>query len=385
MLLPGADAQSGQGGGLAGYLSSVRKDIDRWRDARLINDATASALAAEAEAHHRRGFSLGSILAILAAILVGAALLLLIAANWEAFPRLARVATIFVVILAGYGGGAVLKNRGQHAFAEGLWLLAAIAFGGGIALIGQMYHLSGDEADALLLWGAGTALAAAALRSGPLTIGSVLLAATWMVYVAIEGAPDTGVPLIYPLFAAVLWAIAVWTGSVSARHLILMSLMLFASLLYLEDEVVWVPVGLAAVSVGVFAAAVARPELAERLSGLGGGLVVQGLLGFITGMSIVQIELYEGPYFLIVAIVVFAGVVAALLLAGRGNRALRWTAYAGFIFELGFVYLTLFDTMLDTSGFFLASGLTLALLAWLINRVERRMAVPQGGIAGKGA
>ena len=370
---------------MAGYLSSVHKDIDRWRDAGLIDDATARVLAAEAEAHHRHGFSLGSILAILAAIFVGAALLLLIAANWEAFPRLARVAMVFVAILAGYGGGAVLKNRGQHAFAEGLWLLAAIAFGGGIALIGQMYHLSGDEADALLLWGAGTALAAAALRSGPLTIGSVLLAATWMAYVAIEGTPDTGVPLVYPLFAAVLWAIAVWTGSASARHLILLSLMLFASLLYLEDEVVWVPVVLAAASAGVFAAAVARPELAERLSGLGNGLAVQGLLGFVAGMSIIQIELYEGPYFLIVAIVVFAGVVAALLLAGRGNRALRWTAYAGFIFELGFVYVTLLDTMLGTSGFFLASGLTLALLAWFINRVERRMAVPQGGIAGEGA
>ncbi|MEX0953729.1 MAG: DUF2157 domain-containing protein [Rhizobiaceae bacterium] len=370
---------------MAGYLSSVRKDIDRWREAGLIDDATASAIAAEAEAHHRRGFSLGSILALLAAILVGAALLLLIAANWEVFPRLARVAMIFVVILAGYGGGAVLKKRGQHAFAEGLWLLAAIAFGGGIALIGQMYHLSGDEADALLLWGGGTMLAAAALRSGPLTMGAALLAAAWMVYLTVEGGAGRSTPLIFPLLALPLWAISVWTGSVSARHLILMSLMLFAALLYLDRDITWALLLLAAVSAAVFAFAVLRAELAERVFGLGDGLAVQGLLGFITGMAIVQADRNDSQQFLLMAAVVFAGVVAALLLAGRGNRALRWTAYAGFIFELGIVYVMLLDTMLDTSGFFLIAGLTLALLAWLINRVERRIAAPRSDIAGEGA
>jgi uncharacterized membrane protein len=385
MHLPGADAQSVRGGGLAGYLSSVRKDIDRWRDAELIDDATASALAAEAEAHHRRGFSLGGILAILAAIFVGAALLLLIAANWEAFPRLARVAMVFVAILAGYGGGAMLKNRGQHAFAEGLWLLAATAFGAGIALIGQMYHLSGDEADALLLWTAGTMLAAAALRSGPLTVGAVLLAAAWMIYLTVEGGAGRGTPSSFALLVLPLWAIAVWTGSISARHLILLSLMLFAALLYLDKDLTWVVLLLAAASAGVFAFAVLRADLAERVFGLGNGLAAQALLGFITGMSIVQAERHDSSLFMLIAALVFAGVVAALLLAGRGNRALRWTAYAGFIFELGFVYLTLFDTMLDTSGFFLASGLTLALLAWLINRVERRMAVPRNESAGAGA
>lgn len=371
---------------MAGYLDTVSKDIARWRAAGLIDEATAAALSADAAAHHRRSFSFGGILAILAAALFGAALLLLVAANWEAIPRLVRVAGIFIVILAGYTGGAILKGRDHAALAEGLWIVAAVAFGGGIALIGQMYHLSGDEADALFVWALGTALAAAALRSGPLTAGAVLLAGAWMVYIAVEGGLGTYVPLEYPLYAAVLWALSLWTASVSARHLILLSLMLFTSLLYLEDEVLVAPVLLVAASAAVFVFAWLRPQIAERLTGLGSGLAVESLLGFFVGVWIMQAELSEGPYFLLLAAVMFAGLVAALLMAGRDSRVLRWLAYAGFILELGFVYLTLFDTMLDTAGFFFAAGISLAILAWFISRIEKRLSEHGDAIgAGEGA
>jgi uncharacterized membrane protein len=208
-----------------------------------------------------------------------------------------------------------------------------------------------------------------------------------MTYLAVEGGgPGRAVPLTFPIYAAALWVVSLWTLSISARHLILLSLMLFATLLYVEDQhLIWVPVLLAAVSSGIFAFAALRPAEAGRIFGLGNGLAVQGLLGFIAGMSVIQIELYEGPNFLLIAVVVFAGIVGALLLAGRDNRMLRWLAYAGFIFELGFVYAMLLGTMLGTAGFFLAAGLLLALLAWLISRIERRMAAPQVTEAGEGA
>lgn len=370
---------------MAGYRSSVRKDIERWREAGLIDDVTARALTADVEARRWSGVSFGTVLAILAAILVAAALLLLIAANWEAFPRLARVALVFAVILGGYGGGAVLMKRGHNAFAEALWLLAAVGFGGGIALIGQMYHLSGNEADALLLWTTGTMLAAAALRSSPLTAGAVLLAAAWMIHLAVESGQGGGVPPGYPLLALLLWSITIWTGSVSARHLILLSLMLFAGLFYLDRDVQWAPLLLAAVSAGLFALGAMQTELAEQIFGLGKGLAIQGLLGFVAGMSIIQAEHHDGPYFMPIALALFAGIVAALLMAGRDNRPLRWAAYAGFVCELGFVYIVLLGSMLNTSGLFLAAGLVLSLLAWLVSRIERRMAAAHAVNTGAGA
>lgn len=364
---------------MAGYLTSLRKDIARWQAAGLIDAPTATALLRDVE-NRPGGISFGSVLAILASVLIAAALLLLVAANWEDFPRLFRVGLIVSVILAGYLGGAILKRRGSEAFGEALWLLGSVAFGGGIALIGQMYHLSGDERQAILVWCGGTTLAALALRSHPLTVGAVLLAGAWLV-MSVDDAEVA--PLTYLPVAAVLWGISLWTRSLAARHLILLSLMLYAGLWYVNTESLFAPALLAAASVLAFAFATRMPELAERVFRLDGGLPVQGLLGFIAGMSLVQFELYEERSFAVVAMVVFAGVIGALVLAGRESRMLRWLAYAAFVWQLGFVYIALIGTMLGTAGFFLLAGVVLGAIAWAITRIEKRMATRNA--AGEGA
>ncbi|RUT97968.1 DUF2157 domain-containing protein, partial [Mesorhizobium sp. USDA-HM6] len=84
---------------MAGYATKVRTDIARWRDAGLIDAATADALTSDVAANERSSLSFGSILAMMAALLFCAAILIFVAANWEAIPRLARVAALFAVIL----------------------------------------------------------------------------------------------------------------------------------------------------------------------------------------------------------------------------------------------------------------------------------------------
>ena len=106
---------------MASYSSRVRSDIARWVEAGLIDGPTADALTRDVEANERRSLSFGSILAMMAALLFGAAILVFVAANWEAIPRLARVAALFAIILAGYVGGALLKTRDHAAIGEAFW------------------------------------------------------------------------------------------------------------------------------------------------------------------------------------------------------------------------------------------------------------------------
>lgn len=365
---------------MAGYSSRVRSDIARWLQAGLIDAATADSLTRDVEANARKSLSFGSILAMMAALLFGAAILIFVAANWDAIPRLARVAALFIVILGGYVGGAVLKTRDYAAIGEALWVVAAAAFGGSIALIGQMYHLSGDEASALVTWGAGTALAAVALRSNPLTVAAVGIADAWLFMKGFDYYYRSDFPHVFVVMAAVLFAVSFWTRSQPARHLIILSLLFYLVLLAMNHATLPVAIPLVIVSVVLFTAAVFAPEPVDRLVQLGGRLPLHALLGFLTGLAIIQFELAdESTYnsgFTLASVTALAGIVAAIVLAGRESRGLRWLAYLGFAFELAIIYVVTLQSMLDTAGFFLAAAVLLGILAIVIIRVEKRMKGP---------
>ena len=365
---------------MAGYAARVTKDIARWRDRGLIDAATADALAGDVMAQDRSSFSFGTILAIMAAILLGAAVLLFVAANWEAIPRLLRVGLLFAIIGAAYVGGAILKARRHDAFAEASWLVGVAAFGGAIAAVGQMYHLSGDEAQAVLTWCAGATLAALALRSSVLTAAAVALADAWLFMRGFEFWDGNGFPHAFLALAAVLWLVSYWTHSRIARHLVLLSLVFYLVLVAVHHDSILVAAALAAGSAALLLGAVFAPAALDRLAMFDGRLPIHGLIGFLAGMAVIQGELVDDSAPLIVsAAIVFGGIAAALVLAGRDSRGLRWIAYTGFAVEICFVYGVLLGTMLGTAGFFLAAAVILGLLAFVIIGIERRMkAAPAG-------
>jgi uncharacterized membrane protein len=370
---------------MASYASRVRSDIARWLEAGLIDGPTADALRRDVEANERRSLSFGSILAMMAALLFGAAILIFVAANWEAIPRLVRVASLFAVILAGYVGGAVLKTRDHAAIGEALWIVAAAAFGGSIALIGQMYYLSGDEASALLTWGAGTALAAVALRSNPLTVASVGIADAWLFLKWGGYFRHTEFPHLFAVMAVVLFAISFWTRSQAARHLIILSILSYLVLFAMDHNTLQVAVPLVVVSALLFAAAILAADPVDKIVQLGGRLPLHALIGFLCGLAMIQFELADeasfNSGFAIASAVALAGIVAAIMLGGRESRGLRWVAYAGFAFELAIIYVVMLQSMLDTAGFFLAAAVLLGILALVIIRIEKRMKAPEGAKA----
>ena len=364
---------------MASYSSRVRTDIARWQQGGLIDAPTADALARDVEANERQSLSFGSILAMMAALLFGAAILIFVAANWEAIPRLARVLALFAVILAGYVGGAVLKTRDHAAIGEALWIVAAAAFGGSIALIGQMYHLSGDEASALITWGAGTALAAVALRSNPLTVASVGIADAWLFLKGFDYYHKTEFPHFFVVMALALFAISYWTRSQAARHLIILSVLFYLTLLVMDHNTLQVAIPLAVVSALLFAAATFFAEPVDRIVQLGGRLSLHALIGFLTGLAMIQFEVADthSSGFAIASVIALTGIVAAIVLGGRESRGLRWVAYAGFAFELAIIYVVMLQSMLDTAGFFLAAAVLLGILALVIIRIEKRMKAPR--------
>lgn len=358
---------------MPGYANAVKADIDRWVEAGLIDPPTGLRLAAHVDANPRRGFSFGSVLAAMAALLVAAALLLFVSANWEEIPRIARVVGLFAVILIGYVGGAIVKGRGYLGFGEALYLIGSVGFGASIALISQMYHISGDERTAILFWCAGTMLAAAALRSPLLTVASVVLAVVWFIWGFFT--TDWYVDWWFLLLGGVIWIISLWSDSVASRHLLILSLVMFGALVGVAGDPVVVGSIMALLSAAIFLLAVFTPDLIERLSRLGGPYPVYPLIGFLTGIALLQSE-YSNSFaaMLVISSAALGGIVAALVLRGHQSRLMRWTAYAAFVAELCFIYGITIGTMVETSVLFLAFGLLLAAVAWVITRFEKRLA-----------
>lgn len=368
---------------MASYATRVKQDIGRWVEGGLIDRATGEKLARDVESKERSALNFGSILAIMAALLFSAAILIFVAANWDAIPRVARVGMLFAIIFTGYVGGALLKVRSHSGFAEALWLVAAAAFGGSIALIGQMYHLSGDEASAVLTWFIGTGIAAAALRSNPLTVAAVGIADAWLVLRGFEFYRIESFPHAFVIFMAVFWALSLWTRSQAARHLITLSMIFYATLLAMHYDLLQVSITLALVSAALLGVAVLAPGPVDRIVKLGGRLPLHALIGFLTGIAMIQIDLFDERGFVIAAAVALAVIALAIVFGGRESRGLRWIAYLGFAFELCVVYWVMVGSMIGTAGFFLAAAVTLAIMAFAIIRIEKRMkARSVQGVAG---
>ena len=362
--------------------SRLRREIVRWRDAGLVDGTTAERLLLDVETRQDEGMSFGSVLAIMAAILVAAAILVFIAANWEAIPRLARVGALFGLIAAGYVGGAVLKGRDHPGFGEALFIIGAASFGAAIALIGKMYHMTGDETAAVLTWCLGPTLPAGVLGSPVLTAAAVLIAVAWLLMLA-DGMRVYRYAFL--LLGIVIWAVSYWTHGRAARHLLLLSAILWAFVVGIDGRPVEAGLALALVSAAVFAAAHWAQETVERLARLGGPYPAHPLIGFLVGMAMIQVEVYEHFVpMLLATLIAFAGIIAALVLRGRESRLMRWIAYVAFAIELCFAYIVTVGSMIDTAGLFLFSGLALAVVAFIIVRIEKRMTgrpAMQGGAA----
>jgi len=356
---------------MGNHAARLKHEIDRWLAAGLIDADIARRLHADVAARAGGGFSFASVLSAFAALLFGAAILIFVAANWEAMPRLVRVGLILLLILSGYGFGAVAALRGRRRLAEAGHLVGIAAFGGGMALVGQMYHLSGDEAQALLVWCGAAALSAALLRSSALTAAAVALAASWMWSEGWNIWRDEAMPAAALPILAGLWVLSLWTRSAVARHLIVLSLWSYVVLAYVGGNGVVAPALLALAAVVLFVVAVRLGPAAERVFGMG-GVPVHAMAAFGLAMILLHLTFGDGPGLAVVALLSFSASIGALVLSRGADRAVRWLAYLGFGVELCLVYVLTIGTMLGTAGFLLAAGALLAVAAAVVVRFERR-------------
>ncbi|GAB4144825.1 MAG: hypothetical protein OHK0017_03740 [Patescibacteria group bacterium] len=108
--------------------------------------------------------------------LIGLGILSLVASNWSYLSPLFKTTLILGVILLSYLAGLLLQSKKLNKTAAAFFLIANLAYGGGIFLVGQTYNLRLEWPDGFLLWLCGTILAGLVLNNYLLLVLSFIIA-----------------------------------------------------------------------------------------------------------------------------------------------------------------------------------------------------------------
>ncbi len=358
------------------YRGRIERDFNSWIAKGLLQPDAAKAMLAEYDARETV-FSAGRVLLVMAAVLLSAAILLLVAANWDAIPRLVRVLGIVGLIWVFYLSAALCLARGFRGLGAALLVMATMSFGGAIALVGQMYHLSGDAVDALLVWFAAACVATVAFRSAALSVLSGFLA--WAVFGQLVMDNDysfEGNGLIYlvPALVVIVIALVRYANGGMARHLAYLLALAWLGWLYIEISEMWLAAVLFGLGlVGFLAVSLPISPVYRFAREAGAGPAFYSFLLAVLGLAALHTEIDGLGEEIVLGATTLAVALGGVAIAGRLNGAVRFLGYTVFSVETLYLASETLGSILGTSGFFLISGVVVGLIAWLVIRLEKRL------------
>lgn len=100
------------------------------------------------------GFTLFTVFAILASLLVSLGIILIVAHNWDELSKSLKVVLAFIPLVAAQSLClyTLLRKRNIIAWGEGSATFLFFSFGACIALISQIYHIPGDLGEFIFIW-----------------------------------------------------------------------------------------------------------------------------------------------------------------------------------------------------------------------------------------
>jgi uncharacterized membrane protein len=128
--------------------------LERWRNAGLIDEATANKIRFFEQSNTPKMRWPVMVAIAFGSLMLGAGVLLFVAAHWDAMSPAARFELVLLMIAVFHGAGAWV-SRSSENFAIALHGIGTAALGAGIYLGGQIFNFAADWAGGALLWAIG--------------------------------------------------------------------------------------------------------------------------------------------------------------------------------------------------------------------------------------
>ena len=198
------------------YRKRLEADLARWEADGVVAASTGAAIRATLRPVPE-GVTIATVIAIVGGLLIAAAFLAFVAANWSEIPRPTRFAILLAGIAAAYVLGAWFDRSARPYLADLAAAVGSIVFGAAIALTGQMYHLGDDFAGGMLLLAAGSLIAAVLTGSRGALAVALVTACIWNGMRVFE-LSDVHLPFV-PFWLICAALALLWNAPV-ARHLV---------------------------------------------------------------------------------------------------------------------------------------------------------------------
>jgi uncharacterized membrane protein len=360
----------------------LEQKLKRWTEARLVSSEQAERILAFEKERERP--TLLYAVAGLAGLAVAIGLVSIVAANWDLIPGRMKLALDAVVVI-GLGQAVVHLGTRQPAWLEEA---ARVAYHGlvlaSIALVGQVYQLGGNAAQALLAWSVLTFPLMALGRSA--RVGLLWLIGLQVTYfVGLSELAEGGGSRADHALAAAYWAplaaLALgrtrWLRRLRSEYaevlraaawveLVLLSgaaSLAFYDTLAQGERTPWLVVGVSLV---------ATAWLCYQTEPTPAGRAQRSLLAIAFAACHLPLFMPHGKWPLAAAlafIVVFA--VVALAAHRKGRSKLLHLATAAIGLRLLMIYFEVFGTLLDTGLGLTLGGLLTLLVTWFWARKRR--------------